>query len=262
MNHSSPTPSLHPLVATASISVILFSGVGIAYMTGLLPQTSSALAPHLTATPSQPATPTVLTPPVSSPTPVLALTTAQSTHTEKQATPSVQTPPVIAPHPPKVDKTAASHKHSNVYKTASQEPEYVLTKPKTTSIKNTNDVATTPKKMESKICDNCGTIVAIRHSVSETQPSGLGAMSGAIIGGVMGHQFGKGDGKRAMTAIGALGGAMAGNQLEQQGRRIDGYHITVQMDNGGSRQFSFAYDPKFYVGENVHVNGGSLQHTY
>ena len=39
-----------------------------------------------------------------------------------------------------------------------------------------------------------------------------GAILGGIIGGVIGNQFGKGDGKDAMTGIGALSGAIIGGQ--------------------------------------------------
>lgn len=41
-----------------------------------------------------------------------------------------------------------------------------------------------------------------------------GAIIGGIIGGVIGNQFGKGDGKEAMTGIGALSGAIIGGSKE------------------------------------------------
>ncbi len=49
------------------------------------------------------------------------------------------------------------------------------------------------------------------------------SIAGSVIGGAIGHQFGKGDGKRAMTVIGAVVGGMiggnAGRKLDQQDRR-------------------------------------------
>ena len=47
-------------------------------------------------------------------------------------------------------------------------------------------------------------------------PSGAGAVVGAIAGGVLGSAFGGGSGQVAATAIGALGGAVIGNQAEAQ----------------------------------------------
>ena len=41
-----------------------------------------------------------------------------------------------------------------------------------------------------------------------------GAIVGGIIGGVIGNQFGKGSGKEAMTGIGALSGAIIGGKKE------------------------------------------------
>jgi uncharacterized protein YcfJ len=42
-----------------------------------------------------------------------------------------------------------------------------------------------------------------------------GAIIGGIIGGVIGNQFGKGDGKEAMTGIGALSGAIIGGSKDK-----------------------------------------------
>lgn len=48
------------------------------------------------------------------------------------------------------------------------------------------------------------------------QPSGAGAVIGAIAGGVIGSAFGGGSGHALATAAGALGGAVLGNQAEAQ----------------------------------------------
>ena len=49
-----------------------------------------------------------------------------------------------------------------------------------------------------------------------TQPSGGGALIGAVVGGALGNQFGRGDGRAVATVIGALGGGIVGNQIEAQ----------------------------------------------
>ena len=51
------------------------------------------------------------------------------------------------------------------------------------------------------------------------QPSGGGALIGAVVGGALGNQFGRGhgqDGRAVATVIGALGGGIVGNQIEAQ----------------------------------------------
>lgn len=48
--------------------------------------------------------------------------------------------------------------------------------------------------------------------------SGGGAVLGAIAGGAAGNTIGGGSGRAAATAIGVIGGALLGNQIEGQGR--------------------------------------------
>ncbi len=112
------------------------------------------------------------------------------------------------------------------------------------------------------VCMDCGTVVAVQPIMAQAKPSGVGAVSGAIIGGVIGHQFGGGDGKKAMTAAGVVGGAMAGNQIEKSRQTVAGYEVSVQMDNGSSRTFNYDSAPKFSNGEKVRVSNGTLISGY
>jgi outer membrane lipoprotein SlyB len=79
-----------------------------------------------------------------------------------------------------------------------------------------------------------GTIVDMQQVAMPA--SGLsragGAFSGAIVGGLIGNQFGGGRGNDAMTVIGALGGAAAGNALAQQTNQQMIPQWTVRLDNG------------------------------
>ncbi len=50
--------------------------------------------------------------------------------------------------------------------------------------------------------------------VQQGQPSGAGAVMGAIAGGAMGNAIGGGSGKDLATAIGLFGGAILGNRIE------------------------------------------------
>jgi uncharacterized protein YcfJ len=52
------------------------------------------------------------------------------------------------------------------------------------------------------------------------------AITGAIIGGVVGNQFGKGGGKDAMTVAGALLGGAVGHNIGNDHHRRDGYTTT------------------------------------
>ena len=49
---------------------------------------------------------------------------------------------------------------------------------------------------------------------SQRQPSGAGALFGAVVGGLAGSAIGGGSGRAAATAIGMMGGSIVGNQVE------------------------------------------------
>ncbi|GHB10987.1 glycine zipper 2TM domain-containing protein [Salinicola rhizosphaerae] len=55
-----------------------------------------------------------------------------------------------------------------------------------------------------------------------------GTAIGAIVGGVVGNQFGGGSGKKIMTAAGAVGGGIAGNQVQGKMQQGDTYTTTEQ----------------------------------
>lgn len=59
----------------------------------------------------------------------------------------------------------------------------------------------------------------------QQQPSGAGAVLGAIAGGAAGNAIGGGSGRAAATALGLVGGALLGNQIERPGTEIQ----TVQQ---------------------------------
>lgn len=62
----------------------------------------------------------------------------------------------------------------------------------------------------------------------EIGDNGLGTGIGAIAGGLLGNQFGKGNGKVAATVVGAGAGAYAGNQINKD----KGQELTIVLDNG------------------------------
>lgn len=59
-----------------------------------------------------------------------------------------------------------------------------------------------------------------------------GSVLGAVAGGVIGHQFGGGRGKDVATVVGALGGGYAGNQIQDQCRKVI---LTLPLSNAVRR---------------------------
>ncbi len=86
-------------------------------------------------------------------------------------------------------------------------------------------------------CADCGIVTRINQVASgRSAPSATGAVLGGIVGAVAGHEIsdhtgGSRGNKNIAAAAGAVGGALAGNQI-QKNVTSDTFDITVRMDDG------------------------------
>lgn len=86
-------------------------------------------------------------------------------------------------------------------------------------------------------CADCGIVTRINQIASgRSAPSATGAVLGGIVGAVAGHEIsdhtgGSRGNKNIAAAAGAVGGALAGNQI-QKNVTSDTFDITVRMDDG------------------------------
>ncbi|MFZ3219225.1 MAG: glycine zipper 2TM domain-containing protein [Rhodoferax sp.] len=106
------------------------------------------------------------------------------------------------------------------------------------------------------VCARCGTVQAVMPLQQEAAPSGLGAIAGAVLGGLVGNQFGGGDGKAVATMAGALGGGWAGNTVEKRMKKETVYQIDVRMDDGSTQRVT--QNTPVAVGAHVTVDGGVI----
>ena len=105
-----------------------------------------------------------------------------------------------------------------------------------------------------------GEVRSIEPIRSRPQGSGVGAVAGGVLGAVVGNQFGHGSGRTAMTAIGAAGGAVAGNNVERNYKTtVTGYRVRVALDNGQSRTFEAPRLDGLHVGDRLRVEAGRLR---
>jgi len=107
------------------------------------------------------------------------------------------------------------------------------------------------------VCANCGTVESVSAVQQPGQATGLGAVAGGVLGGVVGHQMGGGNGKTAMTALGAIGGVLAGNEVEKRARSETLFNVQVRMEDGSTRVFQQAQ--AMAVGTRVLVEGSKLR---
>ncbi|MCX4174707.1 MULTISPECIES: glycine zipper 2TM domain-containing protein [Paraburkholderia] len=218
---------IHPLVAGAAVAVILASATGIAAMTGLLPTS------HAVTEPAQPAT-TVAAQVASAP-----VAAPQAAPVQQ---PVQQTVQQAAPARPRVH-----HTHSTP---AAETPRYA---------NNQGYQAPYEPAPARPVADPyAGEVVAINTVQAPEPTTGLGALGGAVAGGLVGNQIGGGRGKILTTIAGAVGGGLAGNGIEHAVRKQTTYQVQVRMQDGSYRNFSYPTQPDVQIGERVHVSGDSL----
>jgi outer membrane lipoprotein SlyB len=106
-------------------------------------------------------------------------------------------------------------------------------------------------------CTDCGRVQSIRYVEEKGQGSGLGMLGGAVVGGVVGHQIGSGRGNTVATVAGAAGGAYVGNEVEKNSKKKSYWSVTLRMDGGETRTFTYSSKPAVNEGERVKlVDGG------
>jgi outer membrane lipoprotein SlyB len=105
-------------------------------------------------------------------------------------------------------------------------------------------------------CGHCGVVESVDTVTHKGQGSGLGAVAGGVLGGVVGHQMGKGSGRQAMTVLGALGGGLAGNEIEKNQHSTTAYRVHVRMDDGSLRTVERTH--AIEAGTRVTVDGQTL----
>ena len=116
------------------------------------------------------------------------------------------------------------------------------------------------------VCADCGTVESVTPIQRQGEVNGvavgnttvgLGTVAGGVIGGLLGNQVGGGNGKTAMTVLGAAGGAFAGNKIEQNMKKVTVYQVRVRMNDGSIRNVEVS--SAVPVGSKVVVEGTNLR---
>jgi outer membrane lipoprotein SlyB len=107
------------------------------------------------------------------------------------------------------------------------------------------------------VCATCGVIEAVTPVKQKGEGSGVGAVGGAVVGGLLGSAVGKGDGRKVATVLGAVGGGYAGNEIEKNHKATTVYQVRVRMDDGTTRTVTQSSAPA--VGAKVTLEGSVLR---
>ncbi|EHP40731.1 hypothetical protein OR16_24080 [Cupriavidus basilensis OR16] len=229
---------LHPLVGAAAVAIVIASLTAVAAMTGVLP-TSKAMQD----------TPQSLTAPAAANSAETAQPVAPGSTTRPPEAANLAQAPVApaAPAPAPAPAARRAQERSSASRDAGYGPGA-----------SRNDNGAYAERQPAQGSANAGRVVAITPIEAPKPASGLGAVGGAVIGGLLGNQIGKGNGRILGTVAGAVGGGFAGNQIEKTVRKDTSYQVRVQMDNGSHRTFTYQADPGVQIGERVHMQDGQL----
>lgn len=222
---------MHPLVATAAVAVIIASLTAVAAITGVLPTskaTQGSTDPNVAAQSS--------TAPAS-PAPLALAAPGQTTQ-----------PNQAAPYPA---QSAYPAQNTTPPQAPARQPAYAERAPSASP----SHAQTQPRQSASPYAGHVTSITPITTQGKET---GLGMIGGAVVGGLLGNQVGRGNGRTLATVGGALAGGYGGHVAENYYSRDTQYRVNVRMDNGTTRSFTYKAAPGFQPGERVHIENGTL----
>lgn len=246
------TRNTHPMVVIAAIAVTLFAMTGIAAIMGWIPGSTGSQAgasrqavPQELAQAAQPAA-------SPAPTPATVVTPKQAARpvTEKHPVRNEarkESPSAQATRPVVPDQTAVTTAPAPVLASAPR-VEAAYPPPAPAGVLTESDAV-----RQRAPCFDCGTIESVRQVEKKGEGSGLGAVAGGLLGGLLGHQTGGGRGRDVMTVVGAVGGAVAGHQIEKTTKKSISYEVTVRFEDGTTRILQQANEPAWRMGDRVRV---------
>jgi outer membrane lipoprotein SlyB len=253
------TAGHHPLMILAALAVLLFCLVGIAAVMGWLPSSigsnpanrqlseSDRMALASNMSQSAPAVATPLTPLQPAPAPAAPQPAPQ---------PMVSGEPLAQQYSPQPAYPA----DQQAYPAAQPYERDAVPARAPAPIRERAPARLAAAETSPHWCGNCGNIESIHTITSRARGSGFGAGAGAILGGLLGHQVGGGNGRQLATVAGAVGGAVVGNQVEGNMHAVHSYEIRVRLDDGTLRTFHQNSAPAWRTGERVRIVKGRL-HT-
>ena len=119
--------------------------------------------------------------------------------------------------------------------------------------------APAPVAAAAPVCRDCGVVDSIREIKVKGRGTGVGAVGGAVVGGLLGNMVGAGRGKALATVAGAVGGGLGGNAIEKNVRAEVEHEMVVRLNDGGTRTFKQAAPFPYHEGERVRIVNGHVE---
>ena len=107
-------------------------------------------------------------------------------------------------------------------------------------------------------CEGCGYVRSVHQEKREGEGGAVGVVGGAVVGGLLGHQVGGGNGKILATVAGAAAGGYAGNEVEKKVTSKTVWVSKVTLKDGSTHSYEQAAQPAWKAGSMVKVQGKKL----
>lgn len=103
-----------------------------------------------------------------------------------------------------------------------------------------------------------GTIESIRQVDKQKYASGAGAIVGGLVGTGLGSLVGGGSGRTAAMIVGAVGGAVVGNEMQKNQTELI-WEIGVRYDDGSYGSITQTQAPGLRIGDRVRVTDTGIE---
>lgn len=246
----------HPMIIVAATATTIAALAATAHFTGLLPSGTTASAPQLAPLASAAVLPATAAPAAVAAAP--ATIAAPASHPAPKPRPAAVAKPrpavvEAAPRTVSYDDAPVRPADWRYANERSSAPAYPA---------NDAGIDIIPARPSARamapVCDDCGTVEAVREISTPADGSGLGAIAGGVLGGLLGNQIGHGKGSQVAAVVGALGGAYAGHQAEKHFRAEKQVEVTVRLDDGSTRTAVLGSPSRWRAGDRVRLSNGNL----
>lgn len=108
------------------------------------------------------------------------------------------------------------------------------------------------------LCSNCSFVTNVNSKKVRGEASGVGAVGGAVAGGLVGHKVGD---STAATIGGAVLGGLAGNAVEKRVKKHKVWVVSLVARDGSKHARELSEDPNLRAGDVVEPshNGKGLK---
>lgn len=148
-----------------------------------------------------------------------------------------------SPEPMAATEPAATATTTSPQRLASAEP----------AVRQARPAPVVESQAEPALCSSCGRVTDVHTESRRGKASGVGAVGGAVVGGLLGNMVGGGNGKKLATVAGAVGGGYAGNEIEKNQKSYTVWVVQVRERDGRLRHFERSADPGLRVGDEVRL---------